>query len=351
MTRKKEIKAKNVQSHGQENFSPAKASSSARSPAPMPDNLKRSLPEDAVDISARAKKQAGSGFVTKARSEADQTVRLSPDLKRPRQDEYLDTQASSAKKAKKSQIQQRLNADPTKPSASGEASGGPPKIQKPLETVSKQLTSKIPGEVQHLTSQYDLTSMSIISSSKMEQKIRNVLERVGRFSFSDAKAKPGVVILHAQARNASKMVTIAELSKREIEKDEGKWWQYTKIEGQVMEMNAKPRKPKPRTSGKTLANWEAEQESSNTEKPHADTEMEGAAMEPITYKQPDDPGPMDLDHEEEDEDETFETMVAPAINHRATASSDNGRRKVRAVSVMTIYLARVPVPGLRELYG
>ena len=52
-------------------------------------------------------------------------------------------------------------------------------------------------------------------------------------------------------------------------------------------------------------------------------------------------------------EEPFETMVNPkeAVDKGGELSGNGSGTKVRATPVMTIYFARVPVPGLRELYG
>ena len=278
-------------------------------------------------------------------------MHLSPSTKRPRQDETFgsDAQPPSVKKLKRSDTKQPQNADSVTPSAPNGANG-PTKNTRPSETTVKHATPEIPSEVQCLASKYDLTPMSVISSSKMEQKVRNVIKRISQFSFNDAKAKPGVVILHAEAQNASKMVTIAELSKRDIEKEKGKWWQYTKLEGHVMEMKEKPRKPPLGQVGKTLVVWEDEQRNGAIGETQANVEMEGTLTEPTSDKEPNDIVDA-VTEEEEEEEEAFETMAVPTDDHRGATLPGAARKKIRAVPVMTIYLARVPVPGLRELYG
>ena len=348
MARKRKPKAKPLQSHDQENFSLAELSSSPRSPTREFDNRERSFPKDVESVSAKPRQQATNSLALNAGSEIENSLKL----KRPRQDEKPgnNDQLPFAKKAKRSLTQQLQDSSHAKPTVPNGTSG-PMTNRKLLKTVASQSTSEVPDEVRHLASQYDLTPMSIISSSKMEHKIRNVLERIGKFRLNNAKAKPGVVILHSQARNASKMVTIAELSKREIEKEKDRWWQYTKLESQVIEMKAKPGKSKPEPGGKTLAKLDAEQKGDDIAEPCADTEMEGSLEEPITNEQPDDAGQMVIDVEEAEEVDSFDTMAAPTTRHRVNALSDATKTKVRAIPIMTIYLARVQVPGLRELYG
>ena len=199
----------------------------------------------------------------------------------------------------------------------------------------------LPTEVQEIASQYDFTPMSILSSAKMERKIGNVLDRVNKFSFTDTKAKPGVVILHAKADVASKMIGIAELAKREMEKDKGKWYQYSKIESQVTEKKRGLEGSERAVPGKTLGEWENHRQSNSGQE-------QTSRPDPAQQPQRD---AMMIDQEQErkddddEEEEAFETVATTAIGPH------KGGQKVRAIPIMTIYLSRVPVPVLKSIYG
>lgn len=82
--------------------------------------------------------------------------------------------------------------------------------------------------------------VSIISSSKMSQKIRLLLDSMVQpqqqpsSGSKKTKVKPAVIALHANADVASKLISIVELAKRQIEKDEGKWYQYSTVDGRLI---------------------------------------------------------------------------------------------------------------------
>lgn len=340
--RNKYSTANDVHSHGKGSPDPGNKTSPTVPVKGTAINLKRPLPDDVASASSQRKKRAIKSIAKNATLESEQSVHLSKTHECSRQDGVSGSGSQPPPLGRLKSSLQNLprNIDAISPSAPNEAKNATVNV-KASETAGEHAILNIPSEVRHLTTKYDLTPMSIISSSKMEQKIRNVLERVSKFSFGDAKAKPGVVILHAEAKNASKMVTIAELSKANIEKDKGTWWQYTKLEGQVMAFKEKPRKPPPTQSGRTLATWNNERKDATAVGPQADINMEESHAEPSTEEQPIDAGGgLMPEGEEEEEEEAFEIMSAPTA-----------RKKVRAVPIMTIYLARVPVPGLRELYG
>jgi len=208
------------------------------------------------------------------------------------------------------------------------------------------LPLSIPAEVQHLQEKYDFSTLSILSSAKIELKVRNVLYRIGKFTFADIKAKPGVMILHAQVNVASKMVSIVEIAKQQIEKEKGRWWQYSKLHSEIKPLKVK--QPKKVGEGKTLAEWAAENSSTHGTGKNNDTaETAEETMDTAELGQKE---KNDVVREDDDMEETFEIMGAPKKGAIGLPHVEEGN-KVRAVPVMTIYLARVPVPGLKELYG
>ena len=201
----------------------------------------------------------------------------------------------------------------------------------------------LPPEVRHLSSKYDFTTMSIISSAKINDKVRKLLLRVEEFNFADPKSKPGVVMLHAKSDVASKMVSIIGIARQTIEHNKGKWWQYSKLDGQIVEM--KPKAVKRMGDGKTISEWQRErggQQSQGIEEAEAET---GRASEGVEHNQV----VVDVDEGMED---AFESMVgSKEVDQGAKLFGKEDGRKIRATPVMTIYFARVPVPGLKELYG
>ncbi|MCJ1255581.1 hypothetical protein MMC24_003398 [Lignoscripta atroalba] len=199
----------------------------------------------------------------------------------------------------------------------------------------------LPSEIQHLQSKYDFITMSIISSSKIEQKVRNLLLHLEKFSITDTISKPGVVILHAKSSVASKLVSIVEIAKKNVEKDGGKWWQYSRLHGQITELKRKSSKQK--KGGKTLLEWEQQQEHSGKVGEHASVLDDRVA----------DSGKGGGDVPPEEEEETaFETMGQRTPSQQnAPSAGIEARNKIRAVPVMSIYMSRVPITELKALYG
>ncbi|KAI4270878.1 MAG: hypothetical protein LQ337_006407 [Flavoplaca oasis] len=190
----------------------------------------------------------------------------------------------------------------------------------------------IPIEIQHLQDQYDISTISIISSSKIQQKVKNLIARVERFTFANVSAKPGVVVLHAKAASASKLISVIEIAKKDIEIRGGKWYQYSKLHSELLDFKEKQRKPS--QDGRTLAG------TTSGPSPTADGK---------TRPQRTDAGDQNDLAEEgvgSDAEVAFETL-----QHQSSSAASNGTSKVRATPIMTVYFACVSVPGLKDLFG
>ena len=205
----------------------------------------------------------------------------------------------------------------------------------------------LPAKVQHLRDKYDFSTMSILSSSKIESRVRNLLERTGRFSFAESGTKPGVVILTAKAKAAAKMCSIVEIAKEQIKKEKGNYWQYSTAHSELVELRPKEIE---RTGERTLAEWDEKQAGESIPKTKIRSEKESA------FGKEQDLGPGIEEEEDDDDDEdtdgAFETMIQPKERNSEMMMGDSGDgEKVRNTPVMTIFFARVPVPGLKDIYG
>lgn len=241
----------------------------------------------------------------------------------------------------------------TKPSASGESEprfAPSPVVEGPgnlnQETATSQMPAPIlPPELSHLQTKYDFTTMSIISSSKIEQKVRNLLLRLEKFSFADVNAKPGVVVLHAKANVVAKMVSIIEIAKKNITDEGGKWWQYSRLHGQIAELKEKPGPSE--SAGKTLVEWEQNRalviKNGVEANPTGNGVQAGLPRENIINESA---------RGQVEEETAFETMRDKnKPGDPPTAEVSQIRKKIRAVPVMTIYMSRVPIGEFKERYG
>lgn len=194
--------------------------------------------------------------------------------------------------------------------------------------------TSLPDEVQHLQSQYEFSTMSIISSSKISAKAKTLIERVEKFTFASVKAKPGVVVVTAKAPVASKMISIIEISKGDIAKRGGKWYEYSKLHSELLDV--KPKQKQRPLGGRTLADRGNPQVTSEAAIAELDQPLKGTTSDR-----------MEIDEDDsEDGGVIFETLEPPS---KVTLISE--RPKVRSTPMMTIYFSCVPVPGLKELYG
>lgn len=174
-------------------------------------------------------------------------------------------------------------------------------------TLTENDEPELSAEINTLKASYDVTEMNIISSSRIEAKVTKILLTLAKFSFIPP-CKPNIVYLHAKSPCASKLISILEISKRNIAEKGGKWYQYNQL-GEIKE----EKKRETTGGGRTLADA------------------------------------MDVDGEEmkggDATDFQFETMKTPF--ERAV----EGKPKVRAVAILGIYLSRVRVESLKKQHG
>ena len=201
----------------------------------------------------------------------------------------------------------------------------------PAEGLAQELAKEtvLPQHLSHLSQTYCFATMSIISSSKIEHKARILLRHMARFSFLDRNPKPGVVILHARKDVVNKMISVVEIAKRDIEGEKGKWWQYSRISGELVEMKEKKKmqkEVKEDVKAATRRKW------GQGENPAADGE-EGKAREA------------------EDQEMADSTDDASAFETMPDKTTADARPKMRMMPTMTIYMSRVTIPEFKGEFG
>ncbi|KAI0885696.1 uncharacterized protein GGS22DRAFT_161643 [Annulohypoxylon maeteangense] len=96
--------------------------------------------------------------------------------------------------------------------------------------------------LQAVESKYDVRTHSIISSSKIQKKVTAILQHL-----ASPATKTTVSILRSKASDAGKLVSIAEIAKRELREQAGNecvWFQYVAIGEELKEI--------PRDEGNTI---------------------------------------------------------------------------------------------------
>ncbi|RKF63251.1 hypothetical protein OnM2_026054 [Erysiphe neolycopersici] len=150
-----------------------------------------------------------------------------------------------------------------------------------------------------LSETYDVTSLSINSGSKIHTKVTQALKILSNYPAVTG-TKDSLVLLVAKPNACCKMISIAEIVKREIKDMEGKWFQYNVLEQELVKKEEK-----------------------------------NQAKEKDEIKSPN----------QNEDTENFEIMKTPF--ERAI----NGVPKVRLEPLMKIYLSRVRIEDLRKVHG
>ncbi|KAL9582614.1 MAG: hypothetical protein Q9212_003193 [Teloschistes hypoglaucus] len=193
----------------------------------------------------------------------------------------------------------------------------------------------LPPEVQKLGGQYHFSNMNVISSSKIQQKVKLLMARLEKPKLPSATNKAEVVILEAKAAVVSKMISIVEIAKAEITTRNGEWYQYSTLRAELLPYKTRPKKEPSQAlqaSTNRVSGQDVSRELSTRPHPPApkttsnETRMEG--------------------DDSEDEEAAFETLQ----DHLA-ATDDVKAKKVRTTPVMTIYFSGVPISCLKDLLG
>ena len=191
--------------------------------------------------------------------------------------------------------------------------------------------SALPAHLAALSEKYAIATMSILTSSKIETKVKTLMAHMSRFSFADRNPKPGVVALHAKKAAANKMTSVAEIAKRQLEEEEMMWYQYSRIGSEEVDVEAKEKRraeAREKAAEAVRKTWAGE----NVEK------EEGEMQEEIEKE--DERNGTEANFA--DDETAFETMADPA--------ELLVRKKLQVAPTMTIYLSRVPVPEFREAF-
>lgn len=167
--------------------------------------------------------------------------------------------------------------------------------------------------LQELNDKYEIATASIISSSKIEKKATAVLTHLGRVDMLSAVSRPGVMMLHARAGDASKMVTVMELAKRRMGESGVIWYQYNRV--------YEVENPQGGSDGKTRGVRAVDQTAIE------DTLMGGDGNE----------------EDDEDDGEAFEP-VHPTNFELAVRDKSAVKSKI---TYMSMFLSRIPIPELK----
>ncbi|KAI1177652.1 hypothetical protein F4777DRAFT_186199 [Nemania sp. FL0916] len=186
-----------------------------------------------------------------------------------------------------------------------------------------------------IDARYEVQLQTVISSSKIQQRVSAMLrflapptestELASNNPPSDPTATPKtkVSVLRAKAINASKLISIAEIAKREIQKEQSKG-NSAGAEGEVGKKDRKGHWYQYIALGEEL------QERDRVE----DTVIEETVLAGAGGNQD--------GHDKEDDFEVMKTPFERAIE---------GRPLVRGVPFLSLFLSRSPIEELKKRYG
>ncbi|KAK2615625.1 hypothetical protein N8I77_002369 [Diaporthe amygdali] len=199
----------------------------------------------------------------------------------------------------------------TEPSSTETNANKRQRVGRSNSTIPKTLPMQ-PHEalLEELKGKYSIATTSVIASSKINKKVTQVLSHLGHVDLFSPSSIPGVMMVHARANDANKMVTVMEIAKRQMNKAGQPWYQYNRVyevaDERDSRFNATGRVADQTVIENTLINGQ------------------------------------DADGEEDDEDDAFEpveTAFERAVREKPAEESK--------ATYMSIFLSRVPMPELQ----
>ncbi|KAI3394674.1 hypothetical protein diail_2421 [Diaporthe ilicicola] len=118
----------------------------------------------------------------------------------------------------------------TEPSPTETNSNKRQRVGRSNSTIPKSLPMQPHEELlQELRGKYSIATTTVISSSKINKKVTQVLSHLGHVDLFSPSSIPGVMMVHARAHDANKMVTVMEIAKRQMNKAGQPWYQYNRV--------------------------------------------------------------------------------------------------------------------------
>ncbi|KAI9708122.1 MAG: hypothetical protein M1820_004326 [Bogoriella megaspora] len=251
----------------------------------------------------------------------DQTVKKKSKML-SKEDSLLDILTSKQKKHNPDLFEKIPSHQPPisgpPPTDAGSAPNDGNELSDPATNPPNSKTNPLPGlakDLDRLSTTHTVHQISIMPSAKIRNKTKIATEALlsAPSGPSNDDPKPPIVALCARENVASKLITIAEIVKRNLDAAQKPWVQCSSVESKMVEIKRnvpRPKGPKGR-DGEQM--------------------VEGGGDEEIV--------------DEDEEVEAFETMLPP-IERKLI-----GKPKWRAVPVMTIFLTGESVGWLNEKYG
>ncbi|KAK4999346.1 hypothetical protein LTR66_001592 [Elasticomyces elasticus] len=189
----------------------------------------------------------------------------------------------------------------------------------PIQTPSGNATTTEPCSedsvnnvlITNLSTSYELKSLRIISSSSIAQRTRTIASHLLADGEESHAGKQRVVVVHAKASVAGKLISTIEIAKREFSSRGQRWFQYSCLTSETERIKAKH-----------------------------DALSKQALPEALNNE------PDDIDTVEETAFQTLDEIK----RHTATSAFDD-EPKSRDVPVLTIFLSLASVRPLKETLG
>ncbi|KAI9883187.1 MAG: hypothetical protein M1823_005044 [Watsoniomyces obsoletus] len=205
-----------------------------------------------------------------------------------------------------------------------------------------------------------VVELNIISSSEIRQKVTRMLKLLGHIDWADPTCKPVLMVVRAYGKCGTKAISVVEIVKSELDKEGAKWYQYSMVLGQTVQIpregdayglgNEGERGDRDRRGGRTIAEWEAEggRGTRGGRGEHLVEEEAGDGTATLPDMEADRDGGGDEDGDEKDDgddDETFQSIndegrAETSMEMEVEMTGSSTTPKKRSVPRLIIFLTR-----------
>ncbi len=227
------------------------------------------------------------------------------------------------------------------PTAAADAADVGTSANKAGKLLSEQHPSatSLPAALQKVESSYAIIPMKVTNSSRIRKKVTTTLSLLDTDSSrqdvekgTEAEAeKPVAVLLSARGPVASKLISVVEIAKRELDRRGLSWYQYSGVHGQIEEVKKSGRRdPTGARGGSKVDKGATEDTHGNGDSHHLDEKN---------------------DEQEEDDGSRDEEAAFEKMEDLSRRAEGDKTVQIRNIAILTVCLSRVRIPELSTPFG
>lgn len=175
-----------------------------------------------------------------------------------------------------------------------------------------------------------VVEFSVTTSSEMTKKVTRLLSLLATINFTDRNCKPVMALVRADGPAAGKAISVVEIAKAELERQNTRWYQYSTVSSHT-KLIPRGTTTKGAQGGRTIAEWQ-QRSGPKAEKRNASPEVRGDGADECV----------------DGDENSFERVET---RPRFKPGDETATHKTQAMPRILIYVSRMRCDHLKTLYG